>query len=112
MKGVNRMPSYLITNRITSTFSPSAAAFEAWTAWFECLGPHLEDRGNPAFKRTSLGNCGPETVLGGYTLITADDLEGAVALCKSHPLMSLGGGAEIAELTVINAGKELAADGR
>ena len=106
------MPTYLITNRITPSFSPGPEAFEAWTAWFERLGSHLADRGNPAFNRTSLGNCGPETMLGGYTLITADDLGSAVALAKSHPLMSFGGGVEIAELTMINAGKELAAQAR
>jgi len=102
------MPSYLITSRIPSSFRPSPEAFAAWTAWFEQLGGHLEDRGNPAFNRTTLGNCGPETQLGGYTLINADDLEKAVRLAKSHPLMRLGGSVEIGELTLINAGKELA----
>jgi hypothetical protein len=102
------MPSYLITNRTPPSFTPSPEAFAAWTAWFEELGDHLEDRGNPAFSRTTLGNCGPETQLGGYTLIGADDLEKAIKLARSHPLMRLGGGVEIGELTLINAGKELA----
>jgi hypothetical protein len=102
------MPGYLITNRIPSSFRPSPEAFAAWTAWFEELGDHLEDRGNPAFSRTTLGNCGPETQLGGYTLISAENLDKAVKLAKSHPLMRLGGGVEIGELTLINAGKDLA----
>jgi hypothetical protein len=102
------MPSYLITNRIPSSFRPSPEAFAAWTTWFEELGDHLEDRGNPAFSRTTLGNCGQETQPGGYTLINADDLEKAVKLAKSHPLMRFGGGVEIGELTLINAARELA----
>jgi hypothetical protein len=103
------LPTYLITNRAPASFTPSPGAFAAWTDWFEQLGSHLEDRGNPAFKRTTLGNCGPETVLGGYTLIDADDLDAAVELAESHPLIKFGGGVEIGELTLINAGRELAA---
>jgi hypothetical protein len=104
------MPTYLITNRIPPDFTASPQAFAAWTAWFEELGSHLEDRGNPAFTRTTLGNCGPDTTLGGYTLITAGNLDAAVALARSHPLMRFGGGVEISELTLINAGKDVTAD--
>jgi hypothetical protein len=104
------MPTYLITNRITDSFRPGPEAFAAWTAWFERLGAHLEDRGNPAFSRTMLGDCGPETMLGGYTLITADNLDAAVTLAQSHPLLTLGGGLEIGELTLINAEKDLIAN--
>jgi hypothetical protein len=104
------MPTYLITNRITDSFRPGPEAFAAWTAWFERLGAHLEDRGNPAFSRTTLGDCGPETMLGGYTLITADNLDAAVTLAQSHPLLTLGGGLEIGELTLINAEKDLIAN--
>jgi hypothetical protein len=43
----------------------------------------------------------------GYTLINTDDLEKAVKLGKSHPLMRFGGGVEIGQLTLMNAGKEL-----
>jgi hypothetical protein len=41
------MPTYLITNRITDSFRPGPEAFAAWTAWFESLGAHLQDRGTP-----------------------------------------------------------------
>jgi class 3 adenylate cyclase len=44
------------------------------------LGDNLAGRGNPAFKRATVGNCGPGTVLGGYTLVTASSLEAAAAL--------------------------------
>jgi hypothetical protein len=81
------MPTYLITNRVPDSFKPGPEAFAAWTAWFEHLGSHLEDRGNPALTCTALGNCGPGTSLGGYTLISADDLEAAIALAEVHPLM-------------------------
>jgi len=102
------MPTYLITNRFPAEFKPSPDAFAAMTAWFEQLDSHLEDRGNPAFSRATLGSCGPDSTLGGYTLISAEDLDEAMELAKSHPLVRLGGGVEIGELTLINVGKELA----
>jgi hypothetical protein len=86
------MPTYLITNRVPEDLTGSPEVFAAFTAWFENLGPSLEDRGNPAFIRAAVGNCGAGTVLGGYTLITADGLEAAVALAGGHPLITRGGG--------------------
>lgn len=99
------MPTYLITNRVPNDFTGSADASAAWTAWFDRLGDSLEDRGNPAFDRTTVGNCGPGTELGGYTLITADSLDAAVALATEHPLMARGGGVEVGELTQLNEGR-------
>jgi hypothetical protein len=105
------MPTHLIANRAPAGMAPSPDAFVAWTAWFDELGDHLVDRGNPAFAQSTVGNCGPNTVLGGYTLIDADDLASAIELAQHHPLVSRGGGVEIGELTVINAGRDLAIDG-
>lgn len=104
------MPTYLITNRVPRDFRASAEAFAAWSAWFEKLGESLADRGNPAFKATSVGNCETGTALGGYTLVTADNFEAAVALAQDHPLLTRGGGVEIAELTLLNRGRHLITD--
>jgi uncharacterized protein YndB with AHSA1/START domain len=101
------MPTYLIANRIPPGFTSSPQAFAAWTAWFDGLGDAVADRGNPAFATTTAGNCGPDTTLGGYTLITACDLAAAARLAADHPLMSRGGGVEIGELTLINDGTRL-----
>jgi hypothetical protein len=59
------------------------------------------DRGNPAFERSTLGNCGADTPLGGYTLVTADDLAAAVVLAEGCPLLQEGGGVEIGELVPV-----------
>jgi uncharacterized protein YndB with AHSA1/START domain len=104
------MPTYLITNRVPRDFRASAEAFAAWTAWFEQLGESLADRGNPAFKATRVGNCETGTALGGYTLVTAGNMEAAVALAQDHPLLTRGGGVEIAELTLLNKGRHLITD--
>jgi hypothetical protein len=102
------MPTYLIANRAPADYTGSADARAAWDAWFEQLGAHLEDRGNPAFTRSTVGNCGTGTVLGGYTLITADNLEAAVELAKGNPMVASGGGVEVGELTLLNNGRQAA----
>jgi hypothetical protein len=51
------------------------------------------------FTASSLGNCGPGTHLCGYSFVTADDLESAVALAKGAPVVSAGGGVEVGEIT-------------
>ena len=52
----------------------------AWTAFFEAIGPAVIDPGQPVFERGSLGEVGPSTVLGGYSIVDAVDLDAAVAL--------------------------------
>jgi hypothetical protein len=93
------MATFVIVNRAPKHYTPSADAMAAFNAWFEDLGANLVDRGNPVFEARTLGNSGADTMLGGYTLITADDLEAAVALAKGHPLVHHGGGVEVGELT-------------
>ncbi len=97
------MPTYLIINRLPAGYRPSPAAAGLWTAWFDELGDHLVDRGNPVFTRQSLGT-ESNTLLGGYTLVTAADLSAAVQLARNCPAMREGGGVEIGELTLLNAG--------
>jgi hypothetical protein len=38
--------------------------------------------GNPFFTRTTIGDCGANTVLGGYSLVTADSLAEAAAFAQ------------------------------
>ena len=98
------MATFVIVNRAPTNYAPSADAFAAFNAWFAWLGANLVDRGNPVFAARTLGNNGPGTTLGGYTLVTADDLEAAVALAKDHPLLHQGGGVEVGQLTLLNRG--------
>ena len=98
------MATFLMTNRAPKNYTGSPEAMAAWTAWFEGLGAHLADRGNPVFERCTLGNCGPDTQLGGYTLLIADDLEAALALAAGCPLLAEGGGVEVGKLTELNSG--------
>ena len=77
-----------------------AKVMDAWTSWFGQLGEALKDGGNPftpASKTISgdgsisdTSNAPPAT---GYSIISADSLDGAVDLAKGCPV--LGGGASV-----------------
>ena len=92
------MPKYVFAYRIQEGDSGSPDAMAQWMAWFEELGSAVVDAGNPVFSRSTLGNTGSGSALGGYSLITADDLEAAVTLAKGCPALAAGGGVEVGEL--------------
>jgi hypothetical protein len=91
------MTTFLLSYRMPEGYVPGGAgATDRWRAWFDSLGDQLTNRGNPVFERSELGNCGPGTRLGGYSLITAPDLETAVSMAKGCPAVSGGsGGVEV-----------------
>lgn len=96
------MTTYVITNRQPNGYTGSPDEMQRWVDWFGRLGQNLVDPGNPVFERTTIGDCGPGTQLGGFTIIEADDLEHAAALAATCPAVSNGGGVEVGELTPLN----------
>jgi hypothetical protein len=106
-KGPN-MPNYVFTYRMPKDYQRSPDAIVAWYAWFEQLGDSVVDRGNPVFTRTHIGAAEHDTLLGGYSLVTADTLDAARDLARSCPAVLNGGGVEIGELTPIPAEPTLA----
>lgn len=67
------MSIYLLVHRHPEDYIGTADTAAAWETWFNQLGSHLVDLGNPVFDRTQVGACGTPLPLGGYTLVTADD---------------------------------------
>jgi hypothetical protein len=57
----------------------------------------------------TLGDCGPGTRLGGYSVITAGDLGQAVALAQDCPALALGAGLEVGLIVTVGPGPEPAA---
>ena len=105
------MTTFLFTYRPPKGYVPGGEAMDAWTAWFAELGDHIVDPGNPVFERITIGDCGTEIApLGGYSVITADDLDSAVTLAKGCPVLSRGGGVEVGVITTVDA--MLGAEGR
>jgi hypothetical protein len=104
------MTTFLYSYRMPVNYTPGRpGAVEAWTTFFEGLGSHLVDPGNPVFESTTLGTCGTDAVrFGGFSLVTADDLETAVTMAKGCPVLEAGGGVEIGVITEIYRDNRLA----
>jgi hypothetical protein len=80
-----------------------APALEAWGAWYTSIGAGVIDPGNPvAFARSvapdgSVSDGGGADPVTGYTLIEAADMDAAVEIASSNPLLGGGGRIEVAE---------------
>jgi hypothetical protein len=99
------MPTFVFAYRRTSAPAPTPESTSAWMTWFGAMGDDLVDLGKPAAGAASLGNCGPGTELGGYSVISAPDLDAALAVAKGCPQLSRDGGVEVAQLTDVPAGR-------
>jgi YCII-related domain len=92
------MPNFVFTYRTAPDTTPTPESAQAWRSWFDDMGDHVADIGKPGLETAALGNYGPGTKLGGFSLISAADLEEALALAKGCPALARDGGVEIAEL--------------
>lgn len=94
------MPTYVFAYRSPKSYLPGQPdALSTWNEFRTNLGEKVVDFGNPIFEASSLGTCDDTTRLGGYSFVTADDLESAVALAKGAPILAAGGGVEVGEIT-------------
>jgi hypothetical protein len=92
------MANFVFTYRTVPDTARTPESADAWRSWFDGLGDHVAEIGKPGIESGSVGNCGPDTKLGGYSLITAADLDEAMALAKDCPAVPRDGGVEIAQL--------------
>ncbi|HEX4864986.1 MAG TPA: YciI family protein [Acidimicrobiales bacterium] len=103
------MPQYVFTYRTVNGYTPAEDTGAAWRAWFDSMGDQLVELGKPVFDRASVGNCATEsTQLGGYSVISADDLDAALAIAKGCPQIHFGGGVEVGLLAEVPAPSPLA----
>jgi hypothetical protein len=89
------VPRFLFSYRVPKDYQPGAETGKAWEAWFESLGSSRVDTGHGVIATRALGKLDAETRLGGYSLVTAEDINGAAALAEGCPALRLGGGVEI-----------------
>jgi hypothetical protein len=60
------MPTFVLTYRMPRDYVPRGPqTMASWAAWFDSMGGHLPDRGNPVFESAELGDCGLGRRLGG-----------------------------------------------
>ncbi|QUR68926.1 hypothetical protein [Mycobacterium spongiae] len=96
------MPKYHLTYgggaQMPETTREMEAMMQAWNSWFRDLGDALVDPGNAFGDRRRIDSAGaglPATGATGYSILTADDLDAAVALAGTNPVLAAGGAVEI-----------------
>lgn len=89
------MPRFLFSYRVPKHYQPGAETATAWEAWFGRLGSSRVDTGHGVIATRAVGNLDAGTRLGGYSVVTAEDMDGAAALARECPALALGGGVEI-----------------
>jgi hypothetical protein len=94
------VPMFIFTYHQPNGYVPgtNAEAMAAWEGFFKGIGDRVVDPGQPVFTRTTIGEVGPSTQLGGYSVVNAANLDDAVALAKGCPTVSYGGGVQVGEL--------------
>ncbi len=104
------MPKYLVTYHGGPGLptDPEAARrmLEAFQGWAGGLGRLLVDPGAPLAAAKTVTASGSsdgqrEAAIGGYSVLEAEDLEGAVALVESHPFLQRGGTLQVSEAVVV-----------
>ena len=97
------MTTFLFAYRMPKDDTPGRPeAVAAWTAGFEGMGASVADQGLPVLESAILGDCGDSTRLGGYSLITADNLEAALVLAKGCPAQQEWAGVEVGVIAALN----------
>lgn len=89
------MPRFLFSYRVPRDRQPGAESGRAWQVWFASLGSSGVDPGHGVLATQTLGKLDAQTRLGGYSLVTAEDIESAAALARGCPALQLVGGVEI-----------------
>jgi hypothetical protein len=90
------MTKYVFSYRVPSDYAPHAGAAAEWQAWFGGLGLALVDVGNAVTDYASVGEVGgSDSRMVAYSVVSAEDMDSALALAKDCPVMRVGGGVEV-----------------
>ena len=83
---------------MAETPAAQEAAMNEWMGWFGSLGAAVLDGGNPFAASATVGSGGSgASGLAGYSILSADDLAGAVKLAGGCPVLKSGGTVEVYE---------------
>jgi hypothetical protein len=99
------MAKYLLAfkgGHMPETPEAQAQVMKAWEGWFTSIGAAVADPGNPSSVSRTIANdgaVGPQgpASLSGYTILSADSLDAAVALAKGCPVLAGGASIEVIE---------------
>jgi hypothetical protein len=94
------MPTFIFAYHQPTGYVPGRdpGVIAAWEGFFESLGDHVVDPGQPVSGRAALGEVGASTQLAGYSIVNAASLEAATALANGCPALQSHGGVQVGEL--------------
>jgi hypothetical protein len=93
------MPHYVFSyhrNDAVVTGDPDVAA--EWMQWFGSIKSHVVEMGSPVGETRRLGNVASDQIVGGFSIISADNIDQAAELAAGCPVLKQGDGVEIGEL--------------
>jgi hypothetical protein len=97
------MSKFIFSYRAPTSYAPgSADTIAAWMAWFGELGTNLVDPGDQIFERATAGPAVTDSILSGYSVVTADDLQSALALANGCPGLQEGFSVEVGTLAQLS----------
>ena len=98
------MAKYVFSFRVPSDYAPHPGTAAEWQAWFDGLGSALVDIGNAVTDYASLGEVGGrDSRMVAYSVVSAEDLDSALALTRDCPVMRVGGGVEVGPVMEVPA---------
>ena len=90
------MAQYVFSYRVPSNYAPGAETAAEWQAWFGGMGSALVSVGHAVTDYASLGEVGGGgSRMIGYSVVSAEDMDSALALAKGCPALRVGGGIEV-----------------
>jgi hypothetical protein len=90
------MAKYVFSYRVPSDYRPNAETPAEWQVWFGGIGSALVDFGHAVTDYASLGEVGgSDSRMVGYSVVSAEDMDSALALAKDCPALRVGGGVEV-----------------
>ena len=93
------MAHYVLTFRGQPGRTPTSEEEARWPAWFGQIGASITDMGNRVGRARSVGYHGErDDALAGYVVVTAADLDAAVAIAHGCPVLQQGGSLEVGEI--------------
>ena len=90
------MGKYVFSYRVPADYVPGPETMAEWQAWFGGMGPALVDIGEAVTDYASIGEVGGSgSRMVGYSVVSAEDMDSALALAKDCPALRVGGGVEV-----------------
>lgn len=96
------MPDFMFvyrTHKGARAATPEDVA--AWQAFLDGLGSSLVDAGNPVVQHRAVNGRDTGTMIVGYSVVRASDMDAAVAMAQPCPALRDGGVVELAELSLV-----------